>query len=321
MDSASIMNIANILNLIFTIMLLMGLAMIFYIFNKNIKSESKSFSFFYYLIFYIPCLILDFVEYIIQEFKLTTNAVYILFVAEIVLGLVYIYIPKMITGAITQNSITLLPNYVYLDQRKTIATSDDLIMKDKFLKHSDNHNINVPTFRKNYGISMWIYLNVQAPNFQSYNKETTIFDYGGGKPKITYYSNTYLNNGKIISENKLRIYYTTDHAGTISDSSNLHVDNDNYFEISIPIQKWNQLIMNYDSNKVDLFVNGNLEKTIDLKDNIPRYLPTDTISVGSEDGLYGAICNVQYYKDTMSNLQIVNSYNLLMNKNPPINNL
>jgi hypothetical protein len=45
------------------------------------------------------------------------------------------------------------------------------------------------------------------------------------------------------------------------------------------------------------------------------------MTVGEDGGLDGAVCNVTYYKNEQTKFQITNMYNLLMNKNPPINNI
>jgi hypothetical protein len=44
----------------------------------------------------------------------------------------------------------------------------------------------------------------------------------------------------------------------------------------------------------------------------------DSIKIGSDNGLYGAICNVNYYKSPLQESQLVNMYNLYYNKNPPV---
>jgi hypothetical protein len=69
---------------------------------------------------------------------------------------------------------------------------------------------------------------------------------------------------------------------------------------------------------VDLFVNGKLEKTLEFSNNLPIYSSSDEIIVGNENGLDGAICNVQYFNVPLTNTDIANLYNLNMLKNPPV---
>jgi hypothetical protein len=78
-------------------------------------------------------------------------------------------------------------------------------------------------------------------------------------------------------------------------------------------------VFNYTSSQADLFINGHLEKTFVFSGNEPTYSASDVISVGSTDGLDGAICNIKYYAIPQSMRQIATSYNLLMNQNPPTN--
>jgi hypothetical protein len=109
--------------------------------------------------------------------------------------------------------------------------------------------------------------------------------------------------------------------------------------IEIPFQKWNQFVFNYREGGVDLFLNGKLIKSYSYsKNELPIYSEKDKIEVGDElkikkqkmigeqlidiphtiDGLYGAICNVVYYKRPLLKSEIVRNYNLLFYKNPPI---
>ena len=89
--------------------------------------------------------------------------------------------------------------------------------------------------------------------------------------------------------------------------------------VNIKKQKWNNLVFNYNSDTVDLFINGNLEKTIDITKVMPSYSSVDTVIIGDKNGLYGAICNIEYYTETLTEIVIVNSYNI-KNNDPPINN-
>lgn len=86
-----------------------------------------------------------------------------------------------------------------------------------------------------------------------------------------------------------------------------------------PPQRWNNFVLNYQDNHVDIFVNGVLTKSWRYT-NVPIYRPTDMIRIGQLDGLYGAICNVIYYEKPLSNMEIITNYNLLRSENPPINN-
>ena len=105
---------------------------------------------------------------------------------------------------------------------------------------------------------------------------------------------------------------------------------DTFYPVSMPSQKWNQVVLNYSDNKVDLFINGQLERTFRLsgenastKDTtiqsfIPQYSDLDTITIGDEFGVDGAVCNVEYYKRPLTSEQIAFQYNIFANSNPPV---
>jgi hypothetical protein len=56
------------------------------------------------------------------------------------------------------------------------------------------------------------------------------------------------------------------------------------------------LSLNYFDSKVDLYINGTLERTFYFTNNIPNYSSTESVLLGSDNGLAGAICNVSYNK-------------------------
>lgn len=292
-------SLANyVLSGIVTLTILVGLAIVFYFYSNYLKTKEGWGGFFIHLIFYVPCLILDVYNYIRRELELTTNVVYYLFLTEVVLIFLYNYLPTIISKIALKQGVPLLEGSAFLDIEKPIASSYDL----KLNKQGDEINSQV-VYRNNYSLSMWIMLNSHSDNKLSYAKETPIFNYGNGVPKITYVKKEEHNVKDVI-----KVYFTN------------NGDNNSY-TVEIDPQKWNQLVFNYDSNSVDLFLNGNLEKTFTFDDNRPLYSADDMIIIGSNDGLDGAISNIQYYTSNQTRSQITNSYNLLMKKNPPTNNL
>lgn len=107
-----------------------------------------------------------------------------------------------------------------------------------------------------------------------------------------------------------------------------------FYPVSMESQKWNQIVLNYSDNKVDLCINGNLERTFYLAGEnipnpevtrqdgiynfIPKYSDLDTITIGDEFGIDGAVCNVEYFKQPLTPEQISFNYNIYADKNPPI---
>jgi hypothetical protein len=159
-------------------------------------------------------------------------------------------------------------------------------------------------YTSNFALSMWVFVNGQNIG----TDEKTIFKYGCpddtskkyGKPSIHYLTN---------DRWKFNFSETKDNSDKYS--TTLH----------IPSQKWNNIVFNYYDNQVDLFVNGNLETNTNLSSNPIQHFSTDVISVGCNNGIQGAICNVRFYKNPLKLNQITQAYNLLNSTSPPLNSL
>ena len=116
-----------------------------------------------------------------------------------------------------------------------------------------------------------------------------------------------------IERNKF-VFYFSRYPPVEQYTANAHT----FYDLTLPNQKWNQIVLNYNRNIVDLFINGVLERTFTMTNDMPIYNDLDTITVGDDNGLKGGICNVVYYKHPLSKEQIVTSYNTKMNSNPPV---
>jgi hypothetical protein len=297
--------------------IIFGLALFFYIFSNYLKSKTGWTGFFIYLLFYIPCLAIAFVKYIINEFKMTSNPALILFFIELVLLLTYIVLPKIIMHISSKEGIPILEGSVFLNKQNTYAIDTTMPDQDDLQLAGNVDDIQ----RRNYSLSMWTYLNAHSKNKMPYNTETDIFDYGDRKPRITYYNSDEQNGERDI----YRIYFTNNTTlnEDKNDQNNLIKDNDfkPYYELKLPAQRWNNLVFNYSSTHADLFVNGNLERTFKLNQKLPVYSSSDVFTTGSNNGLDGAISNIRYYPKTISKHRITSMYNIFMKKTPPTINL
>jgi hypothetical protein len=103
-----------------------------------------------------------------------------------------------------------------------------------------------------------------------------------------------------------------------NDNFRIIYSNDKSHDVSIRSQKWNNFVITYNGTEVDMFVNGNLERSAQLDAPI-QYSPLDQVVVGDENGIDGAICNVCFFPKPLTSFEIANSYNSLSIKNPPIN--
>jgi hypothetical protein len=317
--------------------------MIFYnVFINSIKRmETGKYGLFIQFIFYIPCFITEVISYLVGEYKSTPTIVFVFFIIEIMLVLLYIYAPYLIRRAASLNGSMILNKPVFLDSETFIVSSDDLktstsntdiplqsvgsgenllsqnttnTSNDFLSQSSASRDVYIaPEFRylKNYSISMWIFINTQPSSSQAYSKETVIFNYGHktregiscSKPKLTYNQ----------IDNAYYVYSTDDDKHGDYSQNRYKID-----ILTLPNQRWNNFVFNYTDNSADLFINGRLERSFSLSSRLPTYTVDDTISVGERNGLFGAICNIQFHTKNMKKGEITNNYNVYRLLNPPI---
>jgi len=357
------------------------LAIGYRLFMKYLSKLTGWYGFIAQLIFYIPCMLYDTLYWTLDQFKLTPFIVYFLIVLELILILVYFYLPYLVTKSVTDptKSTLLANNPILLNKGKKTLTTADKIM----IPNESN------SFRQNYAISMWVYINPQNPGRQAYTKESEILNYGftsykleitedntqstihildpnqvqsllkdpdsgrvmltdmsGNsfpivnnvkkipyqivKPMIRYYSGGGSDKRDVHEERDKYIFYFSEYPPSqdVYDPSfnyplgkkEFDLDSKTFYEIEIPHQKWNQIVMNYNRNIVDIFINGNLERSFKMNEGImPEYSGLDSITVGDDIGVDGAVCNVVYHHHPLNAQDVANSYNLFMNFNPPIN--
>ena len=306
-------------NGLLTVVILIALAIIYQITISYMSSLTGIPGFIAQLIFYIPCILWDLWLYVFREFQLTPFAIYAFILLEIVLILIYVYLPNMISSVTgLKDGVQLLSGVYWLNKpQNIIATSAMLKQMPTQTQILNGHS---GQYRSNYCISMWVYINPQAPSAISYSRESEIITYGftdaSGiqhvKPMIRYYGGGNTTD-QPIERDKYVFYFATYPPTNQYDSSG-----DTFYDLTLPNQKWNQIVLNYNRNIVDLFINGSLERSFNTANHLPIFSPLDTITVGSQDGIDGAICNVAYYNHPLSAKQIAFSYNMLMNANPPV---
>jgi hypothetical protein len=273
----------------------------------NTAKQNKTFGFIIHFIFFIPCLLSDFVGFLLKEYNTTSNVVFVLFILEIVILLVYFYIPHKLLKYSLSKGKSMIREPTFLGETRILGGSELLVRNDDEITQLQSKD---KIINKHYAISFWISynpLNVHAHD----STETPLFWYGkdsinSEKVGIPYLS--YLHNDVFI------IKYTNNLGDPINP----------YFisEIHIEPQRWNHIVFNYHNSRVDLFINGILEKTIELGNGIPVYDMTNVFVIGSPNNkLHVALCNMLLFPEPLTKTQISNQYNLLKLQNPPVNNL
>jgi hypothetical protein len=277
------------IQLIIFLMIIVALAIIYKVgYNILYKIEGWP-GFIINLIFYIPCMVLDLLEYIKNDFKQAPKAVYVLLIIELILGLLYIYIPKfmnvvskslsnkdgkvVLMEPLSINKLSKLSSYVDLQQSK--ITDKTQIINNKF------------------AISAWVYVVSLEPTHSPYNTDATVFEFSDYHPRVIY-------NG---AKGKFKAFFNR--AKSI--------------EFDMPLQKWNHVVFNYTKSNADLFINGELKGSA-LRDPDNENLTIgDVITVGQTDGLSGGICNLVYFSHPLIAYEIKTMYAINKDKDPPIN--
>lgn len=325
---STLMMMSSMIYFVLFLIIITGLALVYFLFSNYLKQQTDYAGLFVRILFYLPCLFADFVNYLKKEWNMTPHIAVILLILEIVFIGIYSVLPILVNKMSKLDSNILLHDPVELHIERTIAGSKHfLVDKPEEIDESGRESLenkwkkwynrflnkdqlqesqlykSEPTYRdNNYSISFWTYVNTGGISDQGYMRESNILNYANGKPRITY-----MNNGQ-HKGNVYKIYYSN-----APDVSPFEI------EVSNGNQKWNYFAITYQDNSVNIFINGKLVRTaLFNKDNLP--LPgdeSDTIVIGQENGLRGAICNVSYYPYALNTREISASYNILRFKNPP----
>ena len=274
--------------------------------NNGIVNAKKN-AFFTMIIntlFYIPCLftgIFDSVGNLAvgeskdsKDSKESSTGSIIMLVVTIILMGVYFTTPSLINKINLQGGKPLVNKPVYTNAEYSLGTY-------KELNGSDNYDYQ-------YAISFWLFLDAVAPNTNaSYSKYTSLLNFGD-KPNVLY-------NGK---NNTLMV---TMQQKDLNKSANKLTDFDEngnrilYKNENVLLQKWNNIIINYNGGIMDIFLNGELVKS-DI--GVVPYYTLDNLTIGEDDGILGGICNVVYFNRALTTSNMYYLYNMVKNKSPPV---
>jgi len=296
--------IAYSLKMLLVCAIIIGASLFYRIFLNNSYRQKGYLGFIVQFIFYIPCLVTDYLTFLLKELRMTPFVVYYLLLIEIVLVGLYLLIPYLFRRLSTENSLQVLKSPEFLNHRKPLDGCR-YIMKH-FVNGRTLQNptligkIEMPQRNRQYAFSMWISVNATSQMLE--NEKHTLFQYSAeentqkGKPGVYYTGkNQYL-------------FMFSDASGASS------------YTTTMPVQKWNHIVFNYFSNRCDLFLNGKLATSMTLDANsLPIFYDADSMIVGEEsESIVGAICNIHAYRKPMTPEQIAFAYNLYHLRNPPV---
>lgn len=242
-------------------------------FNKKQGNDSKNSlgNFILDLIFFIPCLLLDFIKFVEKQLNITLNSTWILLGIELLFILLYFLIPYFIKSLAVNGGIELLKGPIYTNKLTNLGSYQNLKVV----------GINKLNYNYNYSISLSLWINPQPINTNiNYNKFTSLFNYAN-KPNILYNAKT--NTIKITCETK------KNHIVNIFKSNNF------------PYQSWINFVIVLRTGIMDVFLNKELVASVP---NIVPYMNNSNITAGENDGINGGIKDVIYFNRPLEKYEI-----------------
>ena len=278
--------------------------------NKISPGEYSFLNLLFKVILYIPCLIIDGINWVKKEYNISTNSNWILLGVELLFLFLYLFWNKLITLVTIKDGVLLTKNppVLNLNKKTNLGTYEflnetdnkkgyraEVINKDEGVTLTDGANLSFKrkidaNFTYNYAISGWFNIKNMPPNTnKAYTKWTNVLNYGN-KPAIQYKAD----------ENKLKVMMQT----ASSSSKEITIIED------IPLQKWNHIVINNNNGILDTFFNNKLVSSVDGE--VP-YIDNESVIIGEDNGIYGSVINVLYYNKPLSIQKIDTLYNSFKN--------
>jgi len=250
---------------------------------------------------YIPCLLSGgfdwFGKILVGQYNATEAGSLMMLIVAIGLFILYFYSPSVLNLISSQGGTQLVNKPVYTDTQYNLGSYESLNGSDEF--------------DYKYAISCWIYLDAVGPNMNSnYNKYTSLLNFGN-KPNVLYNGKTHTF---MITMQQKNLQDVTKNKMTDFDGEGNRII---YTNNSLLLQKWNNLIINYNGGTMDIFLNGELVKS---SIEVVPYYTLENLTIGENNGIKGGICNVIYFRRALTSQNIYYIYNSVKNKTPPILN-
>jgi hypothetical protein len=254
-------------------------------------------------VFYIPCIFISLLDKITGIYKNNKDNIsnnlfnfnltdVLLIIIAVVLYILYFNFTNIYTKYSSQGGEILLKEPLSTDSKKLLSSYNSLVSPEN----------NVHSY--NYGLSCWLFIDGSNTTDKFYS----LLDYGG-KPSIKYRG---VDNTLMITiDNKMVNGNPIKEKNNLDESGNIII----YKNTNLLLQKWNNIVINYKSGILDIFINSELIQS--FKGYIP-YMRKDDITSGDKDGIHGGICNVVYFDKSLNLVQIQNVYNSVKHLNPPI---
>ena len=270
------------IQLILVLMIIAALAIIYKVGYNYLYKLPGWLGFFVNIIFYIPCMLLDLMEYVKADLQQAPKAVYVLLIFELILGLLYIYAPK-ISKAFAKSLSNKDGRVVQLEP---LRISNESRLSSYVDLQKDKKKTQV--INNKFAISMWVYI---VPTHSTHNGDVTIFEFTDYHPRLIY-------NG---AKGQFKSF----------------LNQANFVEFDMPLQKWNHVVFNYAKSNADIFINGELKGSVERDPMNENLSLGDVIVVGQANGLSGGVCNMVYFGRPLFKYEIETIYTLNKSADPP----
>lgn len=252
------------------------------------------------ILLYIPCLVSDFFDwigkFIAGEYNASEAGTFMMLIISICLLVIYFALPSVFNRFYLQGGKQLVNKPIYTDTQYTLGS---------YINLNDGNE----DFNYQYSLSCWVFIDSVAPNTNpNYNKYTSLLNFGN-KPNVLYNGKTHTL--MITMEQKNLKDQTKNKLIDFDENGNRIIYTNNNFLL----QKWNNIIINYNGGTMDIFLNGELVKS---SIEVVPYYTYDNLVIGENDGIKGGICNIVYFRRALNSPEIYLLYNLVKNNTPPV---
>uniref|UniRef100_A0A6C0I6G7 Uncharacterized protein n=1 Tax=viral metagenome TaxID=1070528 RepID=A0A6C0I6G7_9ZZZZ len=306
--------------------------------------KSPIFSLIINTILYIPCIIVDIFDYLTGQYKQTKQTEMMMLLLGLALFggyfLIKIFLyPYFSNKFYGQGGKSWVNEPIPTDKQANVASYQELnanVKTDASITANDSDLQNTSEkYNYKYAISFWFYLDSFPPSTSSaYNKVNNLVSYGDN-PCVKYDAvhNTLLITVKNDGDTRISLQKPNKNIKegfSVSDIKNkienvktmpVEVDLDDggnriiYKQPNVLLQKWNNIVLNYNGGTLDVFYNGKLVKSAI---EVVPYMKFDMLTVGSNDGVSGNVANLVYFDTPVNYMQIHTIYESLKDSNPPI---
>jgi hypothetical protein len=310
LNATTILFFKYLASFLFFFMILVFLAIVanfsYEYFMKKFRGTFVEFIFRF--IFFLPCLLIDFLKFLLKDFQSTPYITPILIIIEVVLILLYIYIPVFLDNLSFKN-YTLIRDEPFFLRNELYYQTNVAVHKNNLLQFLLPRPVDETRI---YSFSLWMLIKQTNDSTIGIN-DFPLFTYGDNKsfrPQITYH--THSKNHE-------------DSNDPFTDKIRVYVSETTMYDLLLSKQKWYNLVITYFEDKVEIYVNGELVKVINSKDiinDVSYFTSNYNVFLGSKDYAFGKVvpdivlCNVHLYTIPLSYIDVANVYNVGKNTYP-----